>query len=144
LPRREYTKRDDYQVLEVVNRHTLTPSGWIHEQDNTKLMLPAGGPAKGLAREHGLNVYTRTSDYDFQAGRAYWRRTAGYWAAVRTTWQTAIESLPAFFVLPEPDGKARIEALMALADAREDAGSAESAKAIITRYVATAKFGKPD
>ncbi len=31
LPRREYTKRSDYNALAVVNRHTLTPNGWTHE-----------------------------------------------------------------------------------------------------------------
>src|SRR5690606_5653234 len=43
LPRREYSKRKDYDVLIGVNRHVLTPAGWAHEQDNTKLDLdPAG------------------------------------------------------------------------------------------------------
>ena len=34
-PRRE-EKRDDYDLLVVTNRHTITPLGWFHEQDNTK------------------------------------------------------------------------------------------------------------
>ncbi|MEO0587771.1 MAG: DUF6607 family protein, partial [Planctomycetota bacterium] len=34
LPRREHTKRDDYQVMVARNRHTITPTGWVHEQDN--------------------------------------------------------------------------------------------------------------
>src|SRR3546814_951309 len=38
LPRREYTKRDDYNVLIGINRHTITPNGWTHEQFNTKVL----------------------------------------------------------------------------------------------------------
>ena len=36
LPRREYTKREDYNAMNVENRHTIVPGGWTHEQDNTK------------------------------------------------------------------------------------------------------------
>jgi hypothetical protein len=43
LPRREYSVRDDYQVLIGSNRHTITPTGWVHEQQNNKVALdPAG------------------------------------------------------------------------------------------------------
>ena len=31
LPRREYTRRSDYNALDVVNRHTIVPGGWTHE-----------------------------------------------------------------------------------------------------------------
>ena len=36
LPRREYTKRSDYDILRAVNRHVITPEGWVHEQENRK------------------------------------------------------------------------------------------------------------
>ena len=38
LPRREYTKRSDYNAVSAINRHTLTPGGWTHEQFNTKVL----------------------------------------------------------------------------------------------------------
>lgn len=115
LPRREYTKRHDYQALEVVNRHTLTPAGWVHEQDNTKLALDAGG-AHALAREHGVNSYVRITDYDFGAGRDYWTRTSAYWAQVRAAWSAYQTAHPRFTTRPEPDGEPRIELFFALAD----------------------------
>ncbi len=58
LPRREYSKRSDYDVVIGVNRHVLTPAGWAHEQDNTKLDLTPSGN-RALAREFGLNQYRR-------------------------------------------------------------------------------------
>ena len=76
LPRREYTKRSDYQALDVVNRHALTPAGWVHEQDNTKLVIDADGRMHALAHERGINSYTRIADYDFAAGREYCSKTS--------------------------------------------------------------------
>lgn len=87
LPRREYTKRSDYQVLVARNRHTITPEGWVHEQDNYKLVLDdAGQPEKVLVHESGLNVYDRVNDVDFTAGHQYWEATRAYWQDVREVW----------------------------------------------------------
>jgi len=61
LPRRDYTKRDDYNVLVAVNRHTIVPGGWSHEQDNTKASgNPAGEITALIVREAGFNDYRRT------------------------------------------------------------------------------------
>jgi hypothetical protein len=137
LPRREYTKRKDYQALEVVNRHTLTPDGWIHEQDNTKLVLHADGSAQALARESGVNSYTHLTGYDFAAGRAYWKGTQAYWADVRGAWLRAEGSSGHFTTSPEPDGEARIDELFKLAE-NADKGEMVSPTAIdtlLTKYV---------
>ncbi|MEM9233149.1 MAG: DUF6607 family protein, partial [Pseudomonadota bacterium] len=32
LPRRDMTTRDDYHAVNAINRHALTPKGWVHEQ----------------------------------------------------------------------------------------------------------------
>ncbi|MEM9753980.1 MAG: DUF6607 family protein, partial [Planctomycetota bacterium] len=93
LPRREHTKRNrsDYHILAAVNRHTLTPSGWVHEQDNQKLVLDDdGNPASVLVHETGLNRYDRVSDVDFTAGREYWADTSAYWQDVRERWKEAL------------------------------------------------------
>ncbi|MGF1634472.1 MAG: DUF6607 family protein [Phycisphaerae bacterium] len=85
LPRREYTKRDDYDVLVAANRHTITPAGWVHEQDNAKLVT-RDGRQELLVREVGLNTYARTPDADLAAGETYWQKTAPFWAEVRKQW----------------------------------------------------------
>jgi len=85
LPRRDATKRDDYDAIRAVNRHALTPAGWVHEQDNTKLRLGAAGPAP-LVREIGVNRYQQNGDFAVAIAEDYWRETAGYWAAVRELW----------------------------------------------------------
>jgi hypothetical protein len=136
LPRREYTKRTDYQALEVVNRHTLTPGGWVHEQDNTKLALDANG-AHALAREVGINRYTRISDYDFTAGRDYWNRTTAFWASVRADWNAFEAAHPRFTTSPEPNGEPRIDALFKLAERAEKGESIADSeiRAVLDGYV---------
>ena len=85
LPRREYEKRDDYDYLIVTNRHTLTPTGWVHAQDNRKV-VDRGGKKFVLSRETGLNRYNRTEDA--LAGRAilWWEKNAMVWNSIRNFW----------------------------------------------------------
>ncbi|UXI67573.1 DUF6607 family protein [Tahibacter amnicola] len=115
LPRREYTKRSDYHVLGAINRHTLTPQGWMHEQDNLKLVLADDGSTHALVREVGVNTYSRVDDVDFSAGKAYWERTGEFWRTVRHSWQRALAA-PASDIVTSLDGKPRFEALFALAE----------------------------
>ena len=137
LPRREYTKRSDYQALEAVNRHTLTPGGWVHEQDNTKLAFDADGRSHALARERGVNSYTRISDYDFGAGRAYWKKTAAFWSEVRGEWNRVADAHARFTTSPEPNGEPRIEAFFKLAERAEkdEAVGTDEIRAVLDRYV---------
>jgi hypothetical protein len=86
LPRREYTTRKDYDVILAVNRHAITPWGWVHEQDNTKWER-ANTEHPYIARELGVNEYRRIGTFDFSPARAYFERTKGYWSAVRGEWQ---------------------------------------------------------
>lgn len=91
LPRREHTVRDDYDVLEGYNRHTILPDGWVHEEENYKLRLSEQGkPAADkpyLAKELGVNRYQRISGFDFSAGDAYWQKSREFWRLVREEWQ---------------------------------------------------------
>lgn len=42
LPRREWSVREDYQVLIGTNRHTVMPTGWLQEENNLKGALTPG------------------------------------------------------------------------------------------------------
>lgn len=95
LPRREWTKRDDYDVLVARNVHLLTPAGWLHEQDNMKRVLhPREGDSVAsdvLARERGFNAYVRNNAHDMQSGYDYWDKTQSFWADVRAWWNTQMD-----------------------------------------------------
>ncbi|MEO1304983.1 MAG: DUF6607 family protein [Pseudomonadota bacterium] len=84
LPRRDMTTRDDYHAVDAVNRHAITPWGWVHEQDNSKLMLH--DEPKVLVREVGVNTYRKFDDYPVAAADEYWAATETYWAGVRDEW----------------------------------------------------------
>lgn len=121
LPRRESSVRDDYQVLEGTNRHTIIHNGWVHEEENYKLRLDANGQPVGdtpyLAKELGVNRYERLKDFDFSAGDAYWERTAPYWAEVRTVWADYFSSAPQLRIVEEANGVPLFAALFEQAEA---------------------------
>ena len=104
LPRREWSVRNDYQVLVGTNRHTITPTGWMQEENNLKLALEESGKPREavpyLAREYGVARYERIKDYDFSPGKAYFEKTEPFWAEVRAAW-TKI-GLRGGFILKNP------------------------------------------
>ncbi len=84
LPRRDATKRNDYHAIQAVNRHAITPAGWVHEQDNAKLIMT--GKAQVLVHEIGVNTYNRFDNFSVDIGDKYWQSTAKFWAGVRAEW----------------------------------------------------------
>lgn len=90
LPRREWSVRDDYQVLEGTNRHTVIPTGWIQEENNLKTVLTEqrriSDAAPYVAREYGVARYERIRDADFAAADRYYQRTRGFWDRVHDRW----------------------------------------------------------
>ncbi|CAG2535285.1 MAG: DUF6607 family protein [Maribacter dokdonensis] len=86
LPRREYTTRSDYNLTVRGNRHEVTDYGWLHDQDNTKVIREAGKEDVILAQEKGYNTYVKVDDSRCAAAAAWWKSNADKWALVRTKW----------------------------------------------------------
>jgi len=107
LPRREFSVRQDYQVLIGTNRHTITPTGWVQEEDNLKVVLDdAGRPIASepvLAQEIGLNRYERLTGFDDAAGRRYRERTEPFWREVRAAWDDVARTRRRFTLRAAPD-----------------------------------------
>ena len=117
LPRREYTQRKDYNAIRAINRHTITPGGWTHEQDNTKVRRhPDGRIEQALVREQGFNDYRRTSEIDFAPARRYWTATADYWSRVRARWDERLQSAAGLHLDMPVDGMAMIVPLFEQAE----------------------------
>lgn len=141
LPRRDATKRNDYHALQVTNRHALTPNGWVHEQDNTKLILD-GPSVHALVREVGVNTYVRTNDLQVSVADDYWEKTAAFWSAVRSEW-TRLETETSAFGLtvqgePEEVYMAILGAAAGIIDGDLTQSEAISqAQAIIREYTET-------
>jgi len=86
LPRREYTKRSDYNVTIRGNRHEITDSGWVHDQDNKKVVREDGKEDVVIAEEKGYNIYKKVDDSRCQAAKDWWEEHFDKWAAVRAKW----------------------------------------------------------
>ena len=129
LPRREYTKRSDYNAISAVNRHTLTPAGWTHEQFNTKVLRKPDGTQVELAREFGFNDYQKTTEVDFKPAYTYWNATQGYWAKVRARWASFLEQPPGVHLKTRIDGMAMIIPLF------EQAGELEQGKKVADKRI---------
>ena len=113
LPRRDMTTRDDYHAVDAVNRHVITPWGWVHEQDNSKLILD--GDPQALVREVGVNTYRAFDDYPVAAAEAYWAGTADYWAGVRAEWNRIEAEHEQFAITIKGETEALYNPLLALA-----------------------------
>lgn len=120
LPRREYTKRSDYNAVSAINRHTLTPSGWTHEQFNTKVLRKPDGTQVELAREFGFNDYQKTTEVDFKPAYKYWEATRDFWGKVRMRWDAFLVKPPGVHLKTKIDGMAMIIPLFTQAGELEE------------------------
>ena len=86
LPRREWSVRDDYQVLIGTNRHTVAPTGWTQEENNLKAVLTPDrvvDPRRPFAgREYGFARYERLLPEGFAAADDYYGKTRAFWNRV--------------------------------------------------------------
>jgi len=141
LPRREYTQRSDYDVIVGENRHELTPDGWLHLQDNVKLVLQG---EKSLVRETGRNEYTRTSVPEAELARGYLERSARFWSAVRAEWAQVLRRSSRVVIVQERDGKPLHEHLFPLAE-REAQVDEQRAhiQALLASYMESAEPSEP-
>lgn len=93
LPRREWSVRSDYQALLGTNRHTVSPTGWVQEENNLKAVLTPERQLEAarpyVAREYGVARYERLRDADFTRADRYYERTRVFWDRVRDTWSSA-------------------------------------------------------
>ncbi|HKL62785.1 MAG TPA: DUF6607 family protein [Woeseiaceae bacterium] len=144
LPRREFSVRDDYDVLIGTNRHTILPDGWVHEEDNRKVVLEsadgAAVPVDTLSREAGVNRYQRIADYDWSAGDDYWRRTSPFWREVRSAWGEVFAAHDSVRVAKRADGRSLVMTMFSLAQSTTENGfDADAARdridAVLERHV---------
>lgn len=94
LPRREFTKRSDYNVMGRRNRHEIHSTGWTHEQDNKKIIREAGKEDRVLVLEKGYNQYTRRADEDCALAQTWWKEHGDFWNMVRDEWNGYIAANP--------------------------------------------------
>jgi len=119
LPRREYSVRSDYDLLEGFNRHTVTNKGWVQEEENWKLVVTDKGiPDQEfpyVAKEEGLARYSEIKDFDFSEGDKYLESTQFVWNTVRDRWRQIITESESISLHESVDGKPMFMPLFSLA-----------------------------
>ena len=113
LPRRENTKRNDYNVMERRNRQELTEFGWIHEQDNKKVIRKESGD-QVLVMEKGYNTYTKIEDSECKAAKKWWKENEEYWTLVKAAWENALKGKTEVTLRDKVDDEKHFEKLIAL------------------------------
>ncbi len=124
LPRREYSKRSDYNVLKRRNRIELNESGWVHEQDNIKIIRTEEGDQK-LAEEKGFNTYKLQDDSKCEAAMIWWEKNKDYWALVRSQWSKIYWQNQGVNLAIKIDGKTLWQELFAIGQVNEGEKSAK-------------------
>ncbi len=134
LPRREYSVRDDYNILNRTNRLNITDSGYIHEQENKKIIRSNGTVDKLLVEEKGINSYKRLNPAACNAAKVYWEKNKDYWQKVRTVWSNYIKNTNTVHLQTKIEGKLLHEYLMVLA---KDYAAGKIAPADIDQKITT-------
>jgi hypothetical protein len=120
LPRREYTLRSDYQILDRRNRHVITEDGWVHEQDNRKLRINLDGTTTEIAQEKGINTYRRVDASRCEVARKDWNESKEIWHVIQAMWQHISGRHPVLVFKEKVDGQALWSKLFKLADKNLD------------------------
>lgn len=132
LPRREWSVRDDYQVLLGSNRHTVSPTGWIQEENNLKTVIDSSRAIDAshpyVAREYGVARYERIRDADFAQADVYFDRTKQFWDQVREEWSQIFAKQGEVTLKGPVDKLGLFMPLFAHADAVVEQGVAENAQ----------------
>ena len=79
LPRRERTIRSDYNVLNRGNRHEIKEIGWVHDQNNKKIVR-SDNEDLVIAMEKGYNTYKRVEDEKCSGASDWWEENKEKWA----------------------------------------------------------------
>jgi len=89
LPRREYTKRNDYNIMIRGNRHEITKDGWVHDQDNFKVVKDSESDSELIiASEKGINSYTRVDESNCKEAIKWWDENNEKWLLVLEKWNS--------------------------------------------------------
>ena len=111
LPRREYTKRSDYNMTKRGNRHEITSYGWVHDQDNEKISIDNDRRQNVVALEKGINKYKRIDDKECLAAQKWWDDNKEKWLLVRKKWNQIYSKNQKLSLKSNVDGKKLYEYL---------------------------------
>jgi len=87
------------------NRHEITENGWIHDQDNKKVIRNTDAKDLVLAEEKGVNTYVKIDLANGDAAKKWWEENGTYWKKVRAKWDEIFSMNKDLNLLESIDGK---------------------------------------
>lgn len=130
LPRREYSTRDDYNVLNRNNRHEIFSWGWLHNQDNKKVLRKDGAEDVIIAEEKGLEYYKKIDNSKCFPAQKFWAEYAPLWKTVRDTWNERLSKKTDMMVKKDVKDTYLYDPLMKL-----EANQHNEAKKLVNDYI---------
>lgn len=105
LPRREYSQRNDYNITVRGNRQEITKDGWVHDQDNSKVIREEDKEDIVVAKEKGYNFYKKVDDSKCLAAASWWIENYSKWETVRSKWNEIYSRKSNLELYSKVDGK---------------------------------------
>jgi hypothetical protein len=132
LPRREYTKRSDYNLTMRKNHVEITDKGWLHDQDNLKVVRKDGEEDVIIAEEKGYNPYIKIDAEGCQPAIDWWEENKEMWSTVRDNWDDVFAKRQSLALKPKVDNKRLYEHLFKMNPAE---AQPKEIKEVITSFV---------
>lgn len=108
LPRREYSQRSDYDVLQRSSRFYLTNEGWAQSQNNNKLQSATGTV---VAEERGYETFKRVDEFECAEARVWWSQRKPVWNMIQDEWHRLLAERTDINIRPTVAGRPLISAL---------------------------------
>jgi hypothetical protein len=136
LPRREFSIRNDYDLLIGTNKQTITPNGWIHEQSNLKVILNDDSQ-QPIAKEIGLAKYERIKNHDWSAGELYIQNTYRFWKLIRDSWSKILDQNDSITIKQYLNNQALYQSMFIMAEKTSGTSISEENELVIKNYLNT-------
>lgn len=130
LPRREYTTRKDYNVMVRGNHQEIFDWGWMHDQDNKKVLRKDGAADETIVEEKGKEYYKKVDDAKCIIAKNYWNEYAPLWKTVRQTWDEELAKNKDLSVTPNVEDIFLYKDLMELTPKQN-----KEAKELVKKYI---------
>jgi hypothetical protein len=124
LPRREYTKRSDYNITLRRNKHIISDEGWVHDQNNDKILREKRKKDFVIAEEKGINTYKRVPDERCEGAIKWWQENQNFWSLVRSSWDDIYGNKKDLELFEKVEGK-RLYGILFSMDTNSDKESIE-------------------
>tara|TARA_B100000795_G_scaffold201443_1_gene155248 strand:+ start:1306 stop:2202 length:897 start_codon:yes stop_codon:yes gene_type:complete len=105
LPRRERSIRSDYNVLNRGNRIEITNEGWIHKQNNQKILRTDTANDVSIASEYGINSYVKINNERCKYAKIWWNKKSEKWKIVRKEWELVFDQNDTISLKPNHEDK---------------------------------------